>query len=191
MRCEVSVLRATLLPLAAVVVATVAPAAQAPLFGRDADPRTASRLTVAVTADAGIVVPGRMITLSFDMAPGPGIHVYAPGNPDYIPVSVRLEPPAGVQVQPPVYPPGQNYVFGELKETVKAYSRPFQVRQQVVVTRAAAKAAGASITIAGAVRYQACDDKVCFPPATAPVSITLPIARAAPGPPRADLPESR
>ena len=81
-------------------------------------------------------------------------------------------------MQPPIYPPGQDYVFGELKETVKVYSRPFQVRQQVVGECAPPRSAGASITIAGAVRYQACDDKVCFPPATAPVSLTLPIAPA-------------
>jgi hypothetical protein len=48
------------------------------------------------------------------------------------------------------------------------------------VSREAAKAAGVSMTIGGSVRYQACDDKVCFPPATAPVTITLPIATRAP-----------
>jgi hypothetical protein len=30
------------------------------------------------------------------------------------------------------------------------------------------------------VRYQACNDKVCFPPATAPVTIALPIATRSP-----------
>ena len=86
--------------------------------------------------------------------------------------------------------PGEDYVFGELKETVKVYSRAFQVRQQVVVNRAAAKTAGGSLTIAGSVRYQACDDKVCFPPASAPVSIMLPIAPDASGPPAGTRPLS-
>jgi len=147
---------------------------QEPLFRANQESRTPARLTVAMTADPPAVVPGRPVTLHIDMTPAQGIHVYAPGNPDYIPVSLTLTPPAGVQLQPPIYPPGQDYVFGELKEIVKVYSRAFQVRQSVVVTRAAAKAG--SITLAGSVRYQACDDKVCFPPATAPVSVTLPIA---------------
>jgi hypothetical protein len=177
MRRHVPVLPALLSLLTTLIVAAgaVTPAAQAPLFAPDADPRKISRLSVAMTADAGVVVPGRPVTLRVDMVPAAGIHVYAPGNPDYIAVSLALTPPPGVQVQPPIYPRGQNYLFGELKETVKVYSRPFEVRQQVVVTSAAARSAGASITIAGGVRYQACDDKVCFPPATAPVSITLPI----------------
>ena len=79
------------------------------------------------------------------MRPAPGIHVYAPGNTGYIPVSVTLTAPAGVQVHAAVYPSGEDYVFGELKETVKVYSRAFQVRQQVVVSRDAAKTAGGSI----------------------------------------------
>ena len=79
------------------------------------------------------------------MRPAPGIHVYAPGNAGYIPVSVTLTVPAGVQVHPAVYPSGEDYVFGDLKEIVKVYSRAFQVRQQIVVSREAAKAAGASI----------------------------------------------
>jgi thiol:disulfide interchange protein DsbD len=119
------------------------------------------------------------MTVRLEMSPAPGIHVYAPGNPDYIPVSVAWTLRTGVQMRPATYPPAEDYVFGELKETVKVYSRRFQVRQEVLVSRTAAKAAGTSITIAGSVRYQACDDKVCFPPATAPVSITLPIATPA------------
>jgi len=167
--------------ISCLVAAAAARAAQAPLFAPNADPRAPARLSVALTADATVIVPGRKTMLRLDMVPAPGIHVYAPGNPDYIPVSVTLTAPAGVQLQSAIYPPGQDYAFGELKETVKVYSRAFQVRQQVLVSRAAARAAGASLTIAGSVRYQACDDKVCFPPATAPVSLSLPIA-AAPAP---------
>ena len=144
--------------------------------------RGPARLAVAITAEPSVVVPDRPIVLRLDMRPAPGIHVYAPGNTGYIPISVTLTAPAGVQVHAAVYPSGEDYVFGELKETVKVYSRAFQVRQQVVVNRAAAKTAGGSLTLAGSVRYQACDDRVCFAPASAPVSIVLPIApRAARG----------
>jgi DsbC/DsbD-like thiol-disulfide interchange protein len=164
----------------ALIVAGTAPGAQAPLFEPEGSKRGPARLAVAISADTPAVVPGRPVTLRLDMLPAPGIHVYAPGNSDYIPISVTLIAPAGVQVHAPVYPAGEDYVFGELKETVKVYSRAFQVRQPVVVTRAAAKAAGGSLTIAGSVRYQACDDRVCFPPATVPVSVVLPIAPRAP-----------
>jgi DsbC/DsbD-like thiol-disulfide interchange protein len=154
-------------------------AAQLPLFEPGAGPRGPARLAVALAAEPPAAVPGRPLTLRFEMRPAPGIHVYAPGNPGYIPVSVMLTASPGVQVHAAVYPEGENYVFGELREVVKVYSRAFEVRQQIVVGRDAAKAALSTITIGGSVRYQACDDKVCFPPATVPVSITLPIARRA------------
>jgi DsbC/DsbD-like thiol-disulfide interchange protein len=175
------VLDSLVLSVFALLLAGTVRAAQGPVFEPEASARAPARLAVAMTTEAPAGLPGRPITLRLDMLPATGIHVYAPGNPDYIPVSVTLSAPAGVQVQRPVYPAGEDYVFGELKEIVKVYSRAFQVRQQIVVTPAAAKAAGGSLTIAGTVRYQACDDKVCFPPATVPVSIVLPIA---PAPPR-------
>ena len=163
---------------AAAALTVVTYATQEPPFGARPDPRAPSRLTVAFSTDAAPVVPGRSVTLRLVMTPAPGIHVYAPGNPDYIPVSVTLRLPAGVHADPAVYPPGEDYVFGELKEIVKAYTRPFEVRQRITVTRAAARSAGSALTIDGSVRYQACTDKVCFPPATAPVSLTVPIASA-------------
>ena len=137
---------------------------------------------MALSVDGAPVVPGRSVTLRLAMTPAAGIHVYAPGNPDYIPVSVTLQLPAGVQADPPVYPPGEDYVFGEPAEIVKVYSRPFEVRQRITVTRAAARTAGSALAIDGSVRYQACTDKVCFPPATAPVSLTVPLGstKAAP-----------
>jgi DsbC/DsbD-like thiol-disulfide interchange protein len=164
--------------LAVAALTVVVHASQEPPFGARPDPPAPSRLTVAFSADAASVVPGRSVTLRLAMTPAAGIHVYAPGNADYIPVSVTLELPAGVQADPAVYPPGEDYVFGELKEIVKVYTRPFEVRQRITVTRAAARAAGSALTIDGSVRYQACTDKVCFPPATAPVSLTVPIASA-------------
>lgn len=164
--------------IAGAALTVVVHAAQEPPFGARPDPRAPSRLTVAFSADAASIVPGRSVTLRLAMTPAAGIHVYAPGNPDYIPVSVTLQLPAGVQADPAVYPPGEDYVFGELKEIVKVYTRPFEVRQRITATRAAARAAGSALTIDGSVRYQACTDKVCFPPATAPVSLTVPIASA-------------
>jgi len=53
----------------------------------------------------------------------------------------------------------------------------------LAVTRAMrerAGGAGASITITGTLRYQACDDKVCYMPQSLPVSWTIgvkPLAR--------------
>ena len=54
-------------------------------------------------------------------------------------LSVALDPLPGVRPEAPVYPPGEDSVFGELKELVKVYQRPFRIRQTLVVRRPAAK----------------------------------------------------
>ncbi len=121
--CHISVV---LVSTGVLILSAVVHGAQAPLFGPAASPGTPlARLDVAITAGTAAIVPGRPVALSLDMRPARGIHVYAPGNAGYIPVSVTLTVPAGVQVHPAVYPAGEDYVFGDLKEIVKVYSRAF------------------------------------------------------------------
>ena len=120
--------------------------------------------------------PSGATTLVIDATPQPGIHVYAPGNPSYIPVSVHVDESAGVQPGKATFPKGETLVFGELKEIVAVYSRPFTIRQALTASAAARQPP----TVAGYVRYQACDDRVCFPPANAPFTATLETPAKAP-----------
>ncbi len=65
---------------------------------------------------------------------------------------------------------------------MKVYSKPFVIRVPVKVTAAFAKGrapdAGATATLTGTVNYQACDDKVCFPPQAQPFSVEVPVKLA-------------
>lgn len=125
---------------------------------------------IAVVARIEPARAGTAATLVIEATPQPGIHVYAPGNPSYIPVSVHVDAMDGVRPGKPVFPPGQPYVFGELKEMVRVYSGPFTIRQPLTRTADGPQ----SIVITGHVRYQACDDRICFPPANAPFTVTIP-----------------
>ena len=147
--------------------------AQQPLFEPRTDPLAATRVTASMTADPAAFRPGKPLTLLVDVVPAPGIHVYAPGNRNYMAVSLTLDPLPGVRPEAPVYPPGEDSVFGELKELVKVYQRPFRIRQTLVVRRPAAKP-GEPLKVRGTLRYQACDDRVCFRPATIPLEVTIP-----------------
>ena len=114
-----------------------------------------------------------------EVTPKAGVHVYAPGNPKYIAVTVTTTPVTGVRVATAVFPKGQDLFFAPLAETVKVYSKPFTVRLPVHLDAAAAKGAAwpGPVTIAGTVNYQACDDRVCFPPQAAPFSVRLTVDR--------------
>ena len=129
------------------------------------------RLTVAVEPLNAPVAIGQSAALSIRITPNPGIHVYAPGNKDYIPVVVTVTPTPGLATEAPAFPKAEDFFFGPLAETVKAYSKSFVVTVPVragASLRSHAAAAGiADVPVSGTVSYQACDEKVCFPPQSA------------------------
>jgi hypothetical protein len=147
-------------------------AAQAPAPVRN----DTMHLTVNTAISTAEVAPGRKLSLSFDITPKRGMHVYAPGKHDYQIIAVKLDPQPWLKVAPTTYPPSEIYYFKELDEKVETYSKPFTLVQDVTVlnTAAAKKALSASpIKLSGRLEYQACDDKVCYAPTKVPVSFAL------------------
>ena len=112
---------------------------------------------------------GLKLMLFVDVTPKPGIHVYAPGNEFYIPITVKLNPQADVKAGKLAYPKSELAMIAD--EKVSVFQKPFRLTQEVTVDKSAK--AGSNLVVAGMVNYQACDDKVCFPPESAPVSWTI------------------
>ena len=134
--------------------------------------KPAAHATAAVSLEpARKGAPPGEVVLAIDVRPAPGIHVYAPGNDDYIPVSVSIDPSPAVAPSAPRYPASEPFVFGASKEVLRVYSKPFRIRQPLKVTVAS------DVTVAGTLTYQACNDKVCFPPESLPLEVVLPAAR--------------
>ncbi len=117
--------------------------------------------------------PG-MVVMAVDVTLAPGIHVYARGNKDYIPVELTVSPLRGVKTAAPEYPPSETLVYGVTKEVVQVYARPFRVRVPLTIAGGVLPA-----TITAGLRVQACTDKVCFPPETLPLSVTVPATHPA------------
>jgi DsbC/DsbD-like thiol-disulfide interchange protein len=112
---------------------------------------------------------GAKVELSLDVTPKPGIHVYAPGNEDYIPITVKLAPVADAKAGKLTYPKAESALIAN--EKVQVFQHPFRLTQEITLDKAAKP--GSTVVVAGTVNYQACDDKVCFPPENAPVSWTV------------------
>jgi len=130
----------------------------------------------AGTSDA-VAAPGDRITLFLDVTPQPKMHVYAPGQPGYIPVAVTLAESEEFKAGAVTFPEPGTYYFAPLDETVKVYDAPFRVSQEITLAlsqslrrRAAARE---TLTLLGTVEYQACDDAVCYRPETLPVSWSI------------------
>ena len=137
------------------------------------------------------VAPGNRFSLAFEIQPHSGIHVYAPGARDYRVIALKIEPQPFVRLLPMKYPASQIYFFKPLNERVPVYQKPFTLVQEVILegtAQAQAEFRGKdSVTLNGTLEYQACDDKICFNPASVPLSWTLtlrPIVVERPIPPR-------
>jgi thiol:disulfide interchange protein DsbD len=135
--------------------------------------------TVSTSADKPTVVGGRITTTLFvDITPNRGMHVYAPGAKDYVPVTLSLSGPKNVRAGTVVYPPSEIYFFEVLNERVPVYQKPFRLTQPVTMTGSTPPT---PVVITGSLKYQACDDKVCYSPESVPVSWTVQNIRASSG----------
>jgi DsbC/DsbD-like thiol-disulfide interchange protein len=132
---------------------------------------TPKYLMLATSASSTTVKAGATVSLVVDIAPNPGIHVYAPGAKGYRPIALTVAPLKETRVAATSYPKSERLFFAPLKETVPVYQKPFRITRQMTVSRAAKP--GSSVNVSGTVEYQACDDKVCFEPASVPVNWTI------------------
>ena len=132
------------------------------------------RLNIAAEPPAHVSA-GKPFRIALRLTPAAGIHVYAPGNPNYIPVAVEIAAAPGVKADPAVFPAGQDLFFGPLKESVKVYSAPFVVKVPLSLDAKLVKPG--ELVVRGTVSYQACDDRVCFPPQSAPFEARLAVKR--------------
>jgi DsbC/DsbD-like thiol-disulfide interchange protein len=112
---------------------------------------------------------GAKLALFVDVTPKPGIHVYAPGSKDYIPITVKLNPQLEIKPGKVAYPKSEMMTFAD--EKVPVFQKPFRLTQDVTIDKSAKS--GSTVTVAGTVNYQACDDRVCYPPESAPVMWTV------------------
>jgi len=112
---------------------------------------------------------GAKLALFVDVTPKPGIHVYAPGSKDYIPITVKLNAQPELKPGKVAYPKSETMTF--LDEKVPVFQKPFRLTQDVTVDKSAK--AGSTVVVSGTVNYQACDDRVCYAPESAPVTWTV------------------
>ena len=112
---------------------------------------------------------GAKLALFVDVTPKPGIHVYAPGSKDYIPITVKLNALPEVQVGKVAYPKSEMMTFAD--EKVPVFQKPFRLTQDVTLDKSAKT--GSTVTVSGTVNYQACDDRVCYPPESSPITWTV------------------
>jgi uncharacterized protein (DUF58 family) len=134
-------------------------------------------LEVSSQISADRVAVGERFTITLELTPAPKIHVYAPGVVGYKPIAFTVQPQRGLVIRGLSYPPSETYFYAPLKETVAVYQKPFRIVQELALDpspsgRAALKETP-TIVVRGTLIYQACNDRVCFPPRSVPMMWTV------------------
>ncbi len=120
------------------------------------------QITAKVAASDATVAPGDRIALTLDLDLDPGMHVYAPGVEGYIPIDWKMQDSPGATASAPEFPRSEKLYLKAIGETVPAYRNHFRLTRDITMGRLP-KASG-EFTITGTLRYQACDDRVCYIP---------------------------
>jgi hypothetical protein len=154
-----------------------APPRQAPNTPARTVSQATDHLTVSATLSAVTIGPGRRVTLTAEVKPKTGIHVYAPGS-QYRAVAIKLEPQSPFRTDAPVeYPKPVLYTFKPLNEQVLVYDSPFRLVAQIVLDPARPFVTPlqrpASLALNASLDYQACDDRVCYLPESVPLRWTV------------------
>jgi hypothetical protein len=129
------------------------------------------RVDVVARSSAENILPGQRVELWADVTPKPNIHVYAPGAKGFDAISLIVSPKMGLTFGKPTYPAGTWLPSPGAGGRVPVYTRTFRIMQPLTPGRGSR--AGEVVTIAGAVNYQACDDRLCYPTASVPVNWTI------------------
>ena len=159
--------------LAVTILILAAAAARAPAQ----QPARPVLLDIGSHLSAERVKAGDRFTVVLDLTPAPRMHVYAPTVVDYKPIGFTITPQPGLIIRGVTYPPAEKYFYAPLKQTIDVYQQPFRITQELAIDGSAAGRAAlkgtSALTVKGTLTYQACDDKICFPPRTVPLTWTV------------------
>lgn len=129
--------------------------------------RVETKHLIVATSQQAKPGPDRRLSLFIDVTPKPGMHVYAPGQTEYIPISLTMAHDARLVFRATRLPRAEKYFFKPLEKIQLVYSKPFRIVQEVSVTPGTA-----AVTLTGTLRYQACDDAMCYMPVSVPLTWT-------------------
>jgi hypothetical protein len=123
------------------------------------------------------VAPGKpaTVTLTFRVLPAFHINSNKPSSELLVPTVISLDPPTDIAIGKITYPAGidANFAFAP-SETLNVYAGKFEIT--ALVTAAKTATAG-KFRVHGLLKYQACDERACYPPKKLPADFDITVAK--------------
>jgi hypothetical protein len=123
---------------------------------------------VTTSASTETVHAGDRITLTLEVDLRPNVHVYAPGTENYIPITWTLDDSPAYKATEVRMPMPRKLYLAVIDETVPVYQGHFRLSREAVIGPETALHED-HLNIAGTLRYQACDDQMCYKPEKLPL----------------------
>jgi thiol:disulfide interchange protein len=127
--------------------------------------------TITTVVERDRIRPGTTARVAVTVSLPEGLHVQSnrPRDPLLIPTTLTINAPAGVTATEIVFPPAIDLPFAG-NQTLAVFEREFNVGVQLDL---APEVSAGDLVIPASLRYQACNDKLCFAPRTATLAWTL------------------
>ena len=134
-----------------------------------------AELTPVVQQQA--IQPGQTVKVELGVELPEDIHVQSddPRDPFVIPTVLAFTPPEGVTVEEITYPASSDFLLEGWEEPLAVFEHEFTIEVRLLLD---ADVSPGEMVVPGSLLYQACDDKVCFAPATAAVEWHIPVEPA-------------
>ncbi len=134
-----------------------------------------AEITPMVESDG--VHSGSSVRGAFAVKLPEGFHVQSnkPRDPLLIATELQVTPPDGVQVAEIVFPPSIDLKQEGADQPLAVFERDFTIGVQLTL---AGNVPQGDLTIPARLRYQACNDKMCFAPTNATTSINVKVVPA-------------
>ena len=152
-----------------ILVCVLLPAAA--LLAQDGPP---PRAQVTPLLEQESAAPGDAVRVALRVSLPEGLHANAhkPRDPNLIPLVLTVNAPAGVTVEEIVYPEPTDLRQETAPQPLSVYEREFVIG---AVLRVAATATPGPLEVPLRLRYQACNEKLCFLPTSVQAAWTVPI----------------
>ena len=135
------------------------------------------QLRLTASASNSVVAAGQRVALALDIDLRPNMHVYAPGVEGYIAIDWKMKDSAIASAHEVIYPASEKLYLQAIDETVPVYRNHFRLTRDITIAQEAIlkpllDSAG-TFTVEGTLRYQACDDRLCYVPQDLPLKWTF------------------
>jgi thiol:disulfide interchange protein len=138
--------------------------------------RIPAEITPLLDADGARA--GSSVRAALRVALPDGFHVQSnrPRDPSLIPTELTIDAPAGIQVEEVVFPKAEDFRQEGLPEPLLVFEREFLIGVHLDLPPTLPPG---DLVVPARLRYQACDDKMCYAPSNAQAQWTLKVVGAA------------